>query len=87
MDNTEKLKPCPFCGGKAFLIVCDDEGNFKNEDYEQDAWSGLWYMLGHELKDNEDCPIAVRTDGDENIGVTMYGSRAEAIEAWNKRND
>ncbi len=22
-----ELKPCPFCGGKVSIVLCDDEGN------------------------------------------------------------
>lgn len=22
-----KPKPCPFCGGKVAVVICDDEGN------------------------------------------------------------
>ena len=46
-----KLKPCPFCGGKVSLVLCDDEGNlhgrwiyskkhlwYKNKNGEIDMW-------------------------------------------------
>ena len=29
----DKLKPCPFCGGSAKVVLCDDEGNLHDEDY------------------------------------------------------
>ena len=28
---TEKLRPCPFCGGKARFQLTDEEGNLKRE--------------------------------------------------------
>lgn len=41
-----KPKPCPFCGGKVAVVICDDEGT---------------------------------------IGVHIYDTAEDAIEAWNKR--
>lgn len=28
----DKLRPCPFCGGLAKIVLCDDEGNLHNEE-------------------------------------------------------
>ena len=28
----DKLKPCPFCGGSAKIVLCDDEGNLHDEN-------------------------------------------------------
>lgn len=28
-----KPKPCPFCGGKVAVVICDDEGNLHDDDY------------------------------------------------------
>lgn len=36
---TEKLRPCPFCGGEAKLQLTDDEGNFKDESYLENPYS------------------------------------------------
>ena len=41
MSNYEELKPCPFCGGKAQLVISDDEGNLRDEEYEKNPRSGL----------------------------------------------
>lgn len=81
----EKLKPCPFCGGKVKLFISDDEGNLRNKEYEVDAWSGLSYQLSHHIGTNPDCPIASHDEDGGIIGIWLYESKEEAIKAWNKR--
>ena len=78
-----KLKPCPFCGGKASLAVSDDEGNMRDEEYEKDPWSGLSYTIQHVEEDNDGCPIA--NFKGEMVGTLLYDDREEATEAWNSR--
>lgn len=80
----EKLKPCPFCGGEAQLILCDDEGNSKDDGYINDPYSGVGYMLAHCIENNELCPVARYED--DSIGCFIYSSEKLAIEAWNKRS-
>lgn len=82
------LKPCPFCGAKIRIVVCDDEGNGHNDDYENDPWSGLGYQLYHDIDDAPDmeCPIA-RHRGEGIMGIWIYDSREEAAEAWSRRAD
>lgn len=83
--HSSELMPCPFCGGKASILVCDDEGNIHDESYEQDPWSGLGYMLQHTREDvpeDIDCPIA--TSKGEGLGMLIYDTREEATEVWNK---
>ena len=82
--NTE-LKPCPFCGGEVQLQVCDDEGNFHDDEYEFNAWSGLGFLITHDVERNQKCPIA-EYEG-EYLGTYIYDSREEAAEAWNRRAD
>lgn len=78
---------CPFCGGVVRIAVCDDEGNLHPEEYENDPWSGIGYMLMHEEKDvpkGKLCPIATFDDDDKCQGIHIYDSRDEAYSAWVK---
>lgn len=80
---TKLIKPCPFCGGKVEIQIRDAEGNLRDEEYEKDPWSGLIYSIGHYTGDNPNCPIA--TYKEDIVGVYLYESKNEAIEAWNRR--
>lgn len=82
---TEKLRPCPFCGGKARLQLTDDEGNFKDESYLENPYSGVGYVIVHDISDSGTCPIA--TDSDSSQGSYIYASKEAAINAWNGRTD
>ena len=83
-----ELRHCPFCGAEIRIVVCDDEGNIHTDDYEQDPWSGLGYLLYHDITDDcaESCPIA-KHEGEGVMGTQIYDSRKEAIEAWNRRTN
>ena len=81
----EKLKPCPFCGGKAKFLVLDDEFNVRDENYVEDPWSGLQYGLYHSIEENEGCPIA--TEGGMMLGMYGYTTKKSAAKAWNRRAD
>lgn len=78
-----KLKPYPFCGEEIFIGISDEEGNYRDEEYESDPWSGLTYTLIHEYQDGIECPIA--THHEEILGSRLYESREEVANAWNKR--
>ena len=80
-----KLKSCPFCGGKAKLLICDSEGNIHSKGYEQDPWSGLGYRIAHVHEENKGCPIAKFKEDNAEMGVYIYDSKEEAILAWNRR--
>lgn len=86
MNKTEELKPCPFCGGVAKIVVSDDEGNDRNEEYEQDPWSGLSFRIQHHYESNKDCPIALYKEDGGGMGVHLYDSREEVVNAWNTRS-
>ena len=74
-----ELKPCPFCGGEAEIVIFDDEGNLRDREYEKDPWSGIGYAPFHPDKG---CPIGQR-EPDE--ARWIYDTETEAIEAWNRR--
>lgn len=58
-----ELKPCPFCGGKVSLVLCDDEGNLHDEAYREHPYSGLGFMLHHAAK-SDFCPhCGAKMDG------------------------
>lgn len=82
---TEKLRPCPFCGGEARLQLTDDEGNFRDESYLENPYSGVGYVIVHDISDSETCPIA--TDPDSSQGSYIYASKEAAINAWNGRTE
>ena len=81
-----ELKPCPFCGAKIRIVVCDDEGNLHCDEYEENPWSGLGYRLYHDIADDptEKCPIAGH-EAEGEMGIWIYDTREKAIEAWNRR--
>lgn len=83
----KELLPCPFCGSEIRIVVCDDEGNIREDNYEKNPWSGLGYRLYHDVADckNANCPIAGHERNGE-MGIWIYDTREDAIEAWNRRN-
>lgn len=56
----EKLIPCPFCGREARLQLTDEEGNFKDESYLENPYSGVGYVIVHDISDSETCPIILK---------------------------
>lgn len=83
-----ELRNCPFCGGKVSIVLCDDEGNLRDESYREDPYSGLGFMLRHTHEENPECPIAsYECDGGILGGVYIYDTEEEAAEAWNKRDE
>ena len=79
----EKLKPCPFCGGEARLVVCDSEGNVHDESYEADPYSGLSYAIVHGSDGCcGECPVST-----SDLLPWLYETREEAAKAWNRRSE
>lgn len=72
--------PCPFCGGEVSVVVLDDEGNIRDEEYERDPYSGLSYAVAHD-DPNGVCPIATY-DGPL---PWLYDSRDSVAHVWNRR--
>lgn len=77
---SEKLKPCPFCGGEVSAVVLDEEGNVRDEEYERDPYSGLSYAVAHD-DPNGACPIATY---DAPL-PWLYDSRDSVAHVWNRR--
>ena len=67
-----ELKPCPFCGGKIKIVTT--------------MYGGLGYQLYHDILDDpkKKCPIA-KHEGEGEMGMWIYDTIEEAIEAWNRR--
>lgn len=77
---TKELMPCPFCGGEVSVVVLDEEGNIRDEEYERDPYSGLSYAVAHD-DPNGACPIATY---DEPL-PWLYDSRDGVAHVWNRR--
>jgi len=80
-----KLKTCPFCGEKIGIHIMDAEGNMRDESYLDDPWSGVSYSIKHYATDENSCPIAGHED--ESVGIWLYNTKEELIQAWNRRAD
>lgn len=83
----EKLKHCPFCGGKVAVVVCDHEGNLHDDEYLFRPYSGVGYRIRHTHELNPRCPIAEYNVDGGIVGACMYDTAENAIEAWNRRID
>lgn len=76
------IKPCPFCGKTVKIQLTDAEGNFRDGTYLKNPWSGIGYVITHNV---EDCLIATEDDNYDTVGHCIFDTRDEAIDAWNKR--
>lgn len=69
-----ELKPCPFCGGKAKIYVCDGNGSFF-------ADIGTKMFYGREMTH---CLVMCHRC---RIRTGAYLTRRGAFNAWNRRVD
>ena len=81
--SQNKLRPCPWCKKVPKIQLTDAEGNFRNESYLDDPYSGVGYALIHITEYLDDkCPIAT-VDEETILGGMIYDTEEEAIAAWN----
>lgn len=72
-----KLKPCPFCGSRVSIEVCDSEGNTQGDDYLRDPWSGISFSVLH----NEyECILGGELE-------LLSDSIDDLVDTWNTRYD
>jgi hypothetical protein len=81
MSNT--LKPCPFCGREVRLQLCDEEGNFHPDEYLDDPWSGISYVLIHGNTKGVQCMLDEFND--EPLCGWRFSKAEGAAEMWNRR--
>lgn len=87
--NNNQTPKCPFCGGEFHLLLCDEEGNPRDDDYLDNPYSGISYCIVHSHKDVPNgvhCPIATSYD-DGAISEYLYDSKEEALEALKIRSN
>ena len=67
-----ELKPCPFCGEKAFAWFCTFNGKHKAKSGTQKLWG---MPTDHYLIECKRCGIRTK----------VYASKKGAFNAWNRR--
>ena len=68
---TDKLKPCPFCGGKAKIYT-----HIKATEYKNGVWTEYKPEVWRVMCDARvDCCAL----------LNKFDTKQEAIEAWNRR--
>ena len=77
------LKPCPFCGCRVGIGVCDEEGNYQGLEYLDCHYSGLSFVVTHDQ--NKDCILHTRSEELEHVGISLFDTLEEIVTAWNKR--
>ena len=71
---SEGLKPCPFCGGKAKLKVCDATGTRYTDD-------GVEMYMGRQMTH---CIIRCERCG---ARTQIYMKRKNVFNAWQRRSE
>ena len=79
-----QLKPCPFCGAKPTIILCDEEGNIHEFEYLEDPYSGIGFSISHPKSPNSDCPIA--SYWEETLFPNLYDDLEQMVRIWNHRH-
>lgn len=72
---TEKLKPCPFCGGKPLVMSCDGLGTF---------YSSLPDLRETNLMRRKMPRFLIRCQKC-NVRTKAYATIKELFNAWNRR--
>jgi len=75
-----ELKRCPWCKQKPRLQLTDHEGNWHDESYLNEPYSGIGYVLVHESEELS-CPIA--TSKGEHLGQIIFYDKQDAVDTWN----
>lgn len=75
----EKLKPCPFCGGKAIFNVIENDSTHHSVGFLCEI---VCEDCGMTLPVKCNVDFSLKEDGEINI---LNDGRPEAIEAWNRR--
>lgn len=84
--NSEKMKPCPFCGGEASVVILDEYGRLMGDSYcfDADPLLGISFVYYHPIHKSPDCIIA-RDYGDPD-GLQLFETKEACINAWNTRS-
>lgn len=83
MSNTEKLQPCPFCGGNAEI----KHGQDIYDTYIECVSCGCETKTFNEYQNTRDYAVEQMKLGKVSsvCGIISEATKKKAIEAWNKR--
>lgn len=77
-DKGEKLKPCPFCGGKPKVMVCDESGRYCDDKrYYDNLGTTTFYgrTMTHMLIKCSRCGVRTKA----------YLTKKGLFKGWNRR--
>ena len=79
------MKPCPFCGGEASVVILDEYGRLMGDSYciDADPMLGISFVYYHPIHESPDCIIA--RDYTDAEGLTLFETERDCIKAWNNR--